>query len=287
MSATITPPPSAPSAGVPAPPGAPRPRETRAASRVIAILTICLGAAVALGAIGSAIVSTIAAANVRTETTSVDASGVRDLSVEVGGASLRVEFADVSEATLEVTSGQGVDAWNLTRDGDELILASARRFGPLWIFGGEVRATLTLPEELESLDARFDLSAGDLSIEGGFADLELDVSAGSLDVEGSARTLRADLSAGDADIDLDGLAEAGFSVSAGALEARLTGSAPRSVSVDVSAGSLELTLPGGTYDVRSDVSAGEFDNRLRTSRGAANQVEVTVSAGTATLMSAG
>lgn len=286
MSTTITPPPSDPVPGAPVAPGAPQPPETRGASRVIAILTICLGIAVVLGVLGSATFSTIAAASVRTETTSIDASGVRDLSVEVAGASLRVEFADVSEATLDVTSGLGVEAWNLTREGNELTLASMRRFGPGWLFGGEVHATLTLPQELESLDAHFDLSAGDLTVEGEFADLEIDVSAGSFSVDGTARTLSAELSAGGADIDLIGVDEAEFAVNAGALESRLAGSAPRMVSVDVSAGSLELTLPNGTYDVRSDVSAGEFDNRLRSEPGAANTVDVTVSAGTATIKSA-
>lgn len=285
MSTTITPPPSAPSSGAPAAPESPQP-ETRGASRVIAILTVCLGAAIVLGTIGSAVISTLAAASVRTETSTIDASGVQDVRVEVDAASLRVEFADVSEATLEVTSGRGADAWSLTRDGDELTLASSRPFGIGWIFGGEVRATLTLPQELDTLDAHFELSAGDLNVEGDFAELEIDVSAGSLSVEGTARTLSAELSAGGASIELEGVEEAEYAVSAGALESRLTGSAPREVSIDVSAGSLELTLPDAAYDVRADVSAGELDNRLSTRVGARNTVEVTVSAGSATLTSA-
>ena len=279
---TTTPLPPAPAA----PPAAPPP--TRGASRVVAILTIALGCAVVLGVIGSAIFSTIAAASVRTETQTVDASGVTGLDVTVDAASLRIEFADVSDATLEVTSGLGVGDWTLERDGDELTVATPRRFGPGWIFGGEVRATLTLPAELEgpALDAALDLSAGELVVGGAFGDLDIEVGAGALTLDGSARTLTADLSAGGADIDLDGVAEADFSVSAGAVEARLTGSAPRLVTVDVSAGSLDLTLPQAAYDVRSDVSAGDFDNRLNTEPGARNVVDVTVSAGTVTITAA-
>ena len=82
--------------------------------------------------------------------------------------------------------------------------------------------------------------------------------------------MTADLSAGGADIDLDDVAEADFSVSAGAVDARLTGTAPRTVTVDVSAGALELTLPEAAYDVRSDVSAGEFENGPNTEPGARN-----------------
>lgn len=258
---------------------------TRGPSRVVAILTIALGCTVVLGAIVSATFSTVAAANVRTETQSVDAAGVTELDVAVDAASLRIEFADVAEATLEVTSGVGVGAWRFQRDGDELAVATPQRFGPGWVFGGEVRATLTLPRELqgEALDASLDLSAGELMVAGEFGDLDLEVGAGTLTVGGAARSVIADVSAGGADIELADVTEAEFSVSAGAVDARLTGSAPREVVVDVSAGSLDLLLPDATYDVRSDVSAGDFENGLRTELGARNVVDVTVSAGTVTI----
>lgn len=286
---TITPLPPVP----PAPPNAPAsaggtPPPTRNASRVIAILTIALGAAVILGAVGSAIWSTVAAASVRTETRTVDVAGVESLRVAVDAASLRIEFADVPEATLDVTSGLGVGRWTFERTGDELTVETPRRFGPGWIFGGEVRATLTLPQELEGaeLDAALELSAGELTVDGGFDDLGVDVGAGTFAVDGSARTLTAELSAGGADIELSDVTEADLSVSAGAIEARLTGTAPRSVTVDVSAGSLDLRLPDAVYDVRSDVSAGDFENGLQTERGARNVVDVTVSAGSATIVAA-
>jgi hypothetical protein len=268
----------------PLPPTAPPP-ETRGASRVVAILTVALGCAVALGAIGSATFSTVAAASVRTETQTVDAAGVETLGVAVDAASLRIEFADVSEATLEVTGGIGVREWTLERQDDRLIVETPRRFGPGWIFGGEVRATLTLPRELEGadLDAALELSAGELTVDGSFGDLGIDVDAGTLTVDGTAQSLTADLSAGGADIDLGDVAEAEFTLSAGAVDARLSGAAPRAVTVDVSAGSLDLRLPDQTYDVRSDVSAGDFENGLRTEAGAPNVVDVTVSAGTVTI----
>jgi hypothetical protein len=251
----------------------------------VAILTVALGCAVVLGALGTAIFSTVAAASVRTDTQTADVAGVESLNVAVDAASLRIEFADVSEATLEVTGGLGVGEWTLERQDDELTVATPHRFGPGWIFGGEVRATLTLPRELEGadLDAALELSAGELTVDGSFGDLGIDVGAGTLTVDGAAQTLTADLSAGGADIDLADVAEAKFTVSAGTVDARLTGTAPRAVTVDVSAGSLDLRLPDETYDVRSDVSAGDFENGLRTDADAGNVVDVTVSAGTVTI----
>ena len=277
----LPPVPPAPAGGTPPPP-------TRSASRVVAILTIVLGGAVVLGAIGSAIWSTVAAASVRTETQTVDVSGVDALNVSVDAASLAIEFADVPEATLEVTSGLGVGAWTFERSGDELRVETPRRFGIGWVFGGDVRATLTLPRELEGadLDAALDLSAGELTVEGAFDDLGVEVGAGKLSVDGSARALVVDLSAGGADIVLADVAEAEVSVSAGSVDARLTGTAPRTVTVDVSAGSLDMRLPDAAYDVRSDVSAGDFENGLRTERGARNVVDVTVSAGSVTIVAA-
>lgn len=278
---TTTPLPPAP----PSPPVAPPPPETRGASRVVAILTVALGCAVALGAVGSAVFSTVAAASVRTDTQTADVEGVETLNVRVDAASLRVEFDDVSEATLDVTGGFGAGEWTLERKDDELTVATPRRFGPGWIFGRDVRATLTLPRELEGsgLDAALELSAGELTVDGSFGGLGIDVGAGTLTVDGTAETLTADLSAGGADIDLADVAEAEFTVSAGTVDARLTGTAPRTVTVDVSAGSLDLRLPAESYDVRSDVSAGDFENRLQTDADAPNVVDVTVSAGTVTI----
>ena len=196
-------PPARPSTARPSA-AAPQPAETRGASRVVAILTIALGGAIVLGAIGSAVFSTVAAASVRTESESIDVGGVRDLDVDVDAASLDIEFADVSEASLDVTSGAGVGAWTLERNGGTLVVATPHRFGPWWLFGGEVSATLTLPRELEGseLDASLDLSAGDLTVDGAFGDLDIEVGAGSLTVDGAAEAVSVDLSAGGADIDL-------------------------------------------------------------------------------------
>jgi hypothetical protein len=161
--------------------------------------------------------------------------------------------------------------------------------GAGWIFGGSGRATLTLPQALErtALDAQLSLAAGDLEATGNFGVLDIEMGAGDASVTGTARELSADVSAGRAVLELEGVRDAELTLSAGQLDARLTGDAPDQVQIDVSAGSLDLILPEGTYDVASNVSAGSVDNRLDTSSGAGPRVVVEVSAGHVVLRSAG
>lgn len=287
MSTIITPPPpppapSAPASG-PVPPQGPAP--IRASSRVVAIIMVALGGLIVLGAIGSAVVSTVFAASVRTSTNTVDTTGVDNLDLDVSSGTLRVEFADVDEAELEVTSAFGSDRWTLRNDEGELVVASPRQLWMGWLFGGSGDGVLRLPQSLAGLDADVQLSAGDLTVNGDFGDLDVDLGAGRMQVEGSAREVNADISAGRADLALADVRQAQLTVSAGELRAILTGRQPTEITADVSAGSLRLTVPAGDYDVTSDVSAGDFDNRIGSTPGASSTVRVSVSAGSAELRS--
>lgn len=217
----------------------------------------------------------------------VDASGISGIDLDLGGVNMRVEFADVDDAQLDV-SGSGDSRWSLTRDGDELVVNSPdMKFG--WWFGDwfndEQSVVLTLPEELSDagLDADLSLGAGSLDVQGDFADVDVEMGAGALFITGSAASIDLDLGAGRAELELADVSEADFTISAGRLEAELTGTAPNEVRFDVSAGSLELTLPDEEYDVRQDVSAGSLDNRLQTSPDARNSIVAGVSAGSAVL----
>jgi hypothetical protein len=281
-------PPTDPQNGPERGPG-PAPRPTHQSATVVAILTACLGGVIALALVGSTVLSTIATASVRTETQSIAAGGVSELDIDVSAGSLRVEYADVTMAQLDVTGGWGGSGWTLERDEDELVVSSPDwAFGGGWLFGREVRATLTLPRDLEDaqLDAQFTVSAGDLDASGRYGELDVELGAGAVTVSGEAREVSADISAGRADLDLDGVQSADLTLSAGQFDGRFTGDRPRLVEVDVSAGSLDLALPDGEYDVTSDVSAGRFDNRLSTSASASNRVAVQLSAGEVTLRSA-
>jgi hypothetical protein len=284
MSTTLTPPPTAPER-----PGDPRP-PAGGSSRVVAIIVIVLGGIVLIGAMISAAVGTIASASVHTTTRTLDAAGVDELAVDTAAGSLRVEFADVSEAELEVTGSWGANEWRFDREGDTLEVSSPDHFSWFgwggWFGDQRTDAVLRLPSSLEGLDADISLAAGDFSTDGEFGALDLSLAAGSFDVSGSAESVIADVSAGRGTLEVDGASTADLTVSAGALDATLTGAQPDSVEIDVSAGSLNLTVPEGDYDVSSDVSAGGFDNGIGSTPGASSTIKVQVSAGEAVLTSA-
>ncbi|WP_194396685.1 DUF4097 family beta strand repeat-containing protein [Microbacterium atlanticum] len=286
MSTTMTPPPP-PSAALPdRPADAPPPSS---GSRVVAILVIVFGGLVLLGAMVSAAVGTIASASVSTSTRTADAAGVEQLDVDAAAGTLRVEFTDVTEAELEVTSSWGADVWRLDRQGDTLAVASPDRFGWFgwrgWFGDQRADAVLRLPAELAGLDADVSLSAGEFITDGEFGTLGISLAAGSFDVTGSAESLTADMSAGRGTLELEDVRTAELTVSAGSMDARLTGAQPDAIDMDVSAGSLRLTVPDGEYDVTSDVSAGGFDNAVGSTPGASSTVSVQVSAGEAVLRS--
>ena len=283
MSTTMTPPPAAPERAAEAP------QPPAGGSRVVAIVIIVLGAIVLLGAMTSAVIGTIASASVHTSTRSLDAAGVEDLGIDAAAGTLRVEFTDVQEAALEVTSSWGAENWRFERDGDSLEVASPDRLGWFgwrgWFGDGGADAVLRLPSALEGLDADVSLAAGEFVTDGEFGELDLSLAAGSFDVSGSARSLSADVSAGRGTLELDGVSEAELTVSAGSLDAILTGERPDVIDADVSAGTLRMTVPEGDYDVTSDVSAGEFDNGIGSTPGASSTIRVQVSAGQAVLES--
>jgi len=294
MSTTLNPPPPATPAGPPPvpgqnPPGGSPQRPPSSAGRVVAILAIVFGSLVIVGAIVSAVVGTIVSASVHTTNRTVEVAGVDRLDIDAAAGSLRVEFGSVREAELEVTSSWGADRWVFERDGGDLVVSSPRMWGPWWIFGGWFGgpgdAVLRLPQSLEGLDADITFSAGTLDVEGEFAELDLTMNAGRADIAGSAESLKADMNAGRADLELADVATANLIVNAGSLDAALTGSQPDEVTVDLSAGSLNLSVPEGDYVVTSDVSAGGFDNRIGSDPSASSTIHVEVSAGQVTLRS--
>ena len=214
----------------------------------------------------------------------VSVEGIDTLDVDVSSGSFTLEYGRVSDAVLDVDGSNG---WELRRSGSTLeVRPPVLWFG--WWFGGSDRVVLTLPESTLSAgwDARFDLSAGDLRVDGEFDSLELGVSAGEATVTGSASDVRGKVSAGTVYLTLADVVRAELDVSAGRMDAGFSGSAPESVGLDVSAGELNLVVPEGVYDVRSDVSAGSFDNDLDTASASPLKITVDVSAGSASARSA-
>jgi hypothetical protein len=264
---------------------------TNARVTAITVTTAIVGGIALLGAGGTAAVAAVNDATVNSETQSVEVDGIESLEMDVSASSVAVRFDDVDEAQLQVEGSRG--GWTMRRDGDELIVQSPRELFDGWFGGGffgnwfndDERVVLTLPETLQDsrLDADLTLSAGSLDVAGAFDGLDVEVGAGRLLLNGSASSVDVDMSAGRADVNLADVNEADFTVSAGQLVAELIGTAPGEVTVDVSAGSLELTLPDVAYDVRQEVSAGSLDNGLQTSSNARNSVVVSLSAGSVDL----
>ncbi|GAA1636585.1 DUF4097 domain-containing protein [Microbacterium flavum] len=256
------------------------PSRPRSSARVIAVLAIAFGALLIVGTLVLGAVSSARAAAVRTDVLTTDAAGIRDLDVDVAAADLTIVYRG-DGVSLQVT-GAASD-WTLRRDGERLVVSTDRTWWGGWsLFGREADvATLTLPASLErtALDADLAMSGGMLRAEGTYGELSLDLSAGAMDVSGSATDLDADVSAGRLSFDLSGARGADLKLSAGSVTGNLSGSAPRAVSIDASAGRLDLTLPSGAYAVASDVSAGEFRNDLTVDPDSPDRVEVSVSAG--------
>src|SRR3546814_18801283 len=123
-------------------------------------------------------------------------------------------YTTLFRSTLEVRDSGG-GSWTFDRDNATLRVETPRTPFISWFGGGNGRAVLTLPDELEGADADFDLGAGSLTAAGAFGELELGMGAGDMTISGSAEELTADESAGRADIDLEGVRSAEDRQSAG------------------------------------------------------------------------
>ena len=294
----LTPPPaSAPEAPAPAQAQAPAASgggDTGRSSGATAvmILTAVVGGMALLGSGATAAVaatgSLVASSTEGTDSVlSEDASGIQSIDLDVDAGTMRIEFGDVDEAELAITDSRGA-AWTLERDGDSLVVRSPDFEFGWWFgswFGDDQSAVLTLPESLResALDADLTLDAGSLDVVGDFGDLDITVNAGALDVEGAASSLTIDMSAGRADATLDGVDQADLTVAAGDLNVELTGRAPSQTTIDVSAGSLDLTVPDESYSITQDVSAGSLDAKVDQSSDTRRVIDVSLSAGSVTI----
>jgi hypothetical protein len=262
------------------------PSVNRTAGRTIAALTAALGVAVIVGTVWSGVVPTVASALTRTETHELAVDGVRELSLDVAAATFSVRFESVDEASLELTE-VGAGDWTFEVDGDTLRVSSPDRlWGWMLSNARDGRAVLTLPRELEGVDADVTFGAGAFDADGDFGELGLDMGAGQASLLGSADTVSVEIGAGRADVDLEGVRAAEFELNAGRLSGRLTGTAPETVDISANAGALDLELPDTTYLVTSEVSAGSLDDALPSDPSSPRRVHVEVSAGSVSLQPA-
>ncbi|WP_156760219.1 hypothetical protein [Microbacterium karelineae] len=272
----------------PAPTGGPQQSPTaRSGTRALAVTIGVLGGAalvlsgvgVAFATVGSTIASTLGEAG----QAAVSAVGVANVVADVDAGELDIEFGRGDEVSLEHYSDGG--AWTLERDGDTVVVSSPDRDFGISFFDWNHRqeATLVLPESLEGVDLDVTMAAGSLTADGEFGAVSYDIDAGHIEVEGSAESIDARMSAGRSVLELDSVSQVFLAITAGSLDADLTGEAPEAVTVHVTAGSAELQLPDVPYDVRVDREAGGFDSSLTESRSSSRTIDGTVTAGSLSL----
>lgn len=258
---------------------------TRKSVGALTVVLAVVGGVTLLGTGAGAAFAGAQQVDSRGGSTHVDVRGVTSLDLDVNAAAVTVEFrSDATQAQLEVEQGSPGD-WSLKRDGDELKVRGPEFgfdwFRPDWLHGDQ-RATLVLPESLAGIDADLTLQAGSLTVNGQFGELDLEVNAGSLTVDGSAAELDTQLNAGRADIQLRGVRTAEYTVNAGRVTSVLQ-TAPDEVTIGVSAGRLDLTLPNTGYALQQDVTAGSLNSDLPRDDTSVRRIRANVSAGSVTL----
>lgn len=266
----------------PPPAPAPAPRRRATASLAVSIVTIVVGGCAILGTLVSSGLSAAGAFGDGRGGSSAlqsETRGVRDLDIDVAGGALSVEYGDVPQAQLD---GDGAGDWTLERRGDTLRISSPDR--AFWNGNGPASATLVLPQSLarSGVDARIDVTGGTLDATGDFGALSVTLSGGTATLSGSARSLDVSVAGGSGSADLADVDTAAFDLTGGDLTVELTGSTPTRTTVDVTAGSADLTLPEDTYRLSTD-GPGSVDSSLETSSTAAARVEVQTVLGSVTL----
>jgi len=262
------------------------PSGSGSAGKVVAIILAAIGVVAVLGVVLGAVGSALTWTGTTTSTRTLERPQIDDLDVDLGAGALLVTFVEgLQQAELEVTGPGGAEGWTLREDDGTLTVSSPnRRWAPWFWFEGMGRAELRLPATERAVDADVDVSAGEFRMAGDFGELDLDLGAGRIVVDGSARELNVTLSAGEANVDLADVREAAVLVNAGSADVRLSGDQPATIDAEANAGRVRITVPAGDYDVRSDVSAGDFDNgigsqpradRVVTVRGSAGGVRLT------------
>lgn len=267
-------------------------------SNWVAITTGVIGGVLLLGAASTAAVAGVFTASfdptVVPQLIREDAAGIERVDVDSSAARFMVSCEWPEKKSSEdflLSTSTGAREWRMSRLGDTLKVEPVSR----WFGGFSIamvvprsdslqEVTLLLPssvcEGTNVIDADLSVAAGDLTVEGGFGQLELSVGAGRARVDGTAETLEVDVSAGEAVLYLSDVRTADLSVAAGSLRANLDGAAPSRVDIDVSAGDAAICLPDEVYSVKSDFAVGGFENGLRTGRSVTNhQIFADVAAG--------
>lgn len=265
----------------------PAPTSRRGAVLAVSIVTIVVGACALVGTVGGTAIT--AAATLSDTRSDIDAGSVSardltDLTVDVAGGSLTIEYGDVADATLDA-GGSRRGEWLFERTGDTLRVSSPR--GTFTGWDRSPGATLTLPWSLQNapFNARVDVTGGTLDLDADMRSVTVNLAGGAVDLSGSAETLEVTVAGGAATAEMENVDTASFEVAGGELTAEMSGATPSRTAVTVTAGSADVTLPDDEYRVVNQEGIGSVDSSLRTSSSATAVVDVEAALGQVSLSS--
>lgn len=268
------------------PPAAPAPPRRRGAAFAVSIVTIVVGACIALGTVaGTGASAVVVLRDADRNSVSVDDAeqAVGSLDIDVTGGALTIAYGDVGSARLD--AAQNRSRWTFERRGDSLRVASPN--GTFVGLGTGSSATLTLPREwaVSGLGVDAQVSGGTLDLQGDYGTVSIRVAGGTTSLSGAASEIDLNVSGGSASVQLRDVGTAVFEVAGGEVTAQLRGSTPARTDVELTAGSIDLRLPDDEYRVRVDDGLGQVDNALRQSSTATAEVDVTATMGEVRLRS--
>lgn len=280
-----------------APFGSPAPAGVRPRT-VASIVAAVLGGAVLLTVGTSAAIATVTSggSGEGRSTAAVSAAGATKLDIEVGAGTVTVDYGSGSEAQIEATGWRTGD-WVLRREGNTIEVRSpgGQFAGGSCLLGicsperGQIaRAKLTLPESFRDStpEGRVRVGAGQATVDGDFSELEVTVEAGEATFVGAAETLNAKVGVGSFTGDVADVERSRIDVSVGEAKLVLTGAQPRDLDFKVNLGSIDATVPRGSYAVTANRSLGDFSNQLTVDSSSAHRVSVQTELGEVKLRAA-
>ncbi|MFS4505209.1 DUF4097 family beta strand repeat-containing protein [Clavibacter sp. Sh2141] len=249
-------------AGSPAPPAPRRPRTLR-------IVLLAVGSLALLALVALPVAQVVAAADrgdrSRTSTVSEPFDAV---SIDVAGADVRVEQADVEEARIVFRAGDtALRETHVVRDGELEVELRNPGWGLLDLRFGPSRGAelvIQLPASTVDRAVALDVSsaAGEIGLTGAFGDVEVDSGAGEVRLTGSVDDLEVESGAGDLTAEaLEVRGEVRTTSAAGDTELDLA-TAPTSMRVETTAGDQRILLPAGDYAITTETVMGAVSNGI-------------------------
>ena len=201
-----------------------------------------------------------------------------EIDLRVSAANVEVEFADIDEPQIVFDQGDT----NLRMDSDVsggVLTVKVEHPGWGWFgwigngwWGWDEFASLklTLPEAMEedAMTLGIDSSAGNLTVSGDYGDVSIDSTAGNVEIAGSARSMAISTTAGNVDLvdlSVSGTFRSDSTAGNGTFE---FSTLPDSITVEATAGDLEVTLPGGSYRIETDTTAGNVQQNVNSDQNA-------------------